>query len=67
MRILRVSLVLCALLGRPTVFSDPTSAWAGEAPRIPGRAAKRFQSHLADYDAEVRLPNGRVDVDRHAC
>ena len=40
-----------------------TSGQGDDAPQASSPAAVRFQHHLADYDAEPRLPNGRVDVD----
>jgi hypothetical protein len=59
MRTLRISailgvLLLClGMLGR-----------AEDAGRVSGNSALLSRSHFADYDAELRLPNGRVDTDR---
>ncbi len=51
---------ILALTGWLTVslVAQPLSPTPARSRALPGRAP-----HLADYDSELRLPNGRVDVD----
>ncbi len=59
MRTLRISVILGVLLPCLGILGR-----AEDAGRISTKTALSSHSHAADYDAELRLPNGRVDTDR---
>ncbi len=65
MRTLYVSTVLGAVAAFAALPGQPIPARAAETVASGARTGGlRFRGHLADYDAEPRLRNGRVDVDR---
>ena len=59
MRTLRISAILGVLLLCLGILGR-----AEDAGRVSSNAGLLSRSHFADYDAELRLPNGRVDTDR---
>ena len=64
MRTVRVCIAWSALIALSIVFSKPISARAAETVSAGSQGpSSRFQGQLGDYDAEPRLPSGRVDVD----